>query len=81
MGAQHACLPQAGCAPAWQPSSLIPRLERFGTRALLRPSGWRYIFSGASIPINPNAFTNCASTNSVNANKNARFCSSASDKI
>ena len=40
-----------------------------------------YIFSGASIPNNPNATTNCRSTNSVNPNKNARFSSSASDKI
>ena len=40
-----------------------------------------YIFSGASIPIKSNARTSRASTNSVNPNKNARFCSSASDNI
>src|SRR6266446_699759 len=40
-----------------------------------------YIFSGASIPVSDSARTNCASTNSVKPSKNARFCSSASDKI
>jgi len=40
-----------------------------------------HIFSGASIPKSPNANTNCLSTNSVNPSSNARFFSSASDKI
>ena len=40
-----------------------------------------HIFSGASIPKSPNANTNCCSTNSVNPSRNARFSSSASDKI
>ena len=41
----------------------------------------RYIFSGAAIPSNESALTNCASTNSVSRSKNAFFCSSASDKM
>ena len=40
-----------------------------------------YIFSGASIPSKSRARTSCASTSSVNCNRNARFCSSASDRM
>ena len=40
-----------------------------------------YIFSGASIPINDKALTNCLSTNSISRNKNVRFCASLSDNI
>jgi hypothetical protein len=40
-----------------------------------------YIFSGASIPNKSSALTSCVSTSSVIRSRNARFCSSASDKM
>lgn len=74
---RHRCHPEhsegsrSGLCPSGGPSSAV------------FCSGWefRYIFSGASIPISSSAATNCLSTIAVSNSKKPLFSASSSDKM